>query len=127
VAVNGALEEKLDDQDAGRARSTRTLGATAPRDAAKRAGSVPAPRTAEEARGQRDAWRALARDHAGTPRGDEARVRAIEAGLLAWRLGRDRADLEAAQAEARAYLAETGAPQAERVRKALAGAASPAP
>jgi hypothetical protein len=69
----------------------------------------------------------VARDHAGTPRGDEARVRAIETGLRAWRLGGDPADLEAARAEARAYLAEPAPPQAERVRKALDAVSSPPP
>jgi anti-sigma factor RsiW len=85
-----------------------------------------APTTVEEARRARDAWRRVARNRAGTPEGDEARVRAIESSLLAWRLGHDRADLEAARTEARAYLAEEAAPQKDRVRRALAGA-SPAP
>jgi hypothetical protein len=84
-----------------------------------------APTTVEEARRARDAWRAVARNRAGTAEGDEARVRAIESSLLAWRLGHDPADLEAARTEGRAYLVEPAAPQKDRVRRALAGASAP--
>jgi hypothetical protein len=84
------------------------------------------PASAEEARALADAWELFARDRAGDPRADEARVRAIEAGLLAWRMGGDRADVDTARRRGLAYLAEAGTPQRDRVRSALEGA-SPAP
>jgi hypothetical protein len=79
----------------------------------------PTPRDADGWRGRRDAWRAFVATHPGSPRADEARVRAIEAGLEAWRAGGERADLDRARADARAYLARDDAQQAERVRRDL--------
>ena len=73
--------------------------------------------SAAQARALRDAWDLFARDV--PPRADEARVRAIEAGALAWRLGHDPDDLAAARARARAYLDAETAPQAARVRVLL--------
>ena len=77
-------------------------------------------RSAAEARAARDAWRTFVRDDPAGPRADEARVRAIEAGAEAWRLGRDEADRADAEREARQYLARTDARQSDRVRAALA-------
>jgi hypothetical protein len=75
--------------------------------------------TAAQARALREAWELFARDVAADARADEARVRAIEAGVRAWKLGHDDADLAAARARGRAYLAMENAPQAARVRAAL--------
>ena len=75
--------------------------------------------SAAQARALRDAWDLFARDVPAAPRADEARVRAIEAGALAWRLGHDPDDLAAARARARAYLDAETAPQAARVRALL--------
>ena len=75
--------------------------------------------SAAQARALRDAWDLFARDVHAPPRADEARVRAIEAGALAWRLGHDPDDLAAARARARAYLDAETAPQAARVRALL--------
>jgi hypothetical protein len=75
--------------------------------------------SAAQARALRDAWDLFARDMPAPPRADEARVRAIEAGALAWRLGHDPDDLAAARARARAYLDAETAPQAARVRAVL--------
>ena len=75
--------------------------------------------TAPQARALRDAWELFARDVSADPRADEARVRAIEAGVRAWKLGHEEADLATARARGRAYLAAENAPQAERVRAAL--------
>jgi hypothetical protein len=75
--------------------------------------------SAADARALRDAWRALARDEATGRRADEARVRAIEAGVEAWRRGKDEADRAEAQREGREYLARPDALQAGRVRAAL--------
>ncbi len=79
------------------------------------------PATAADARALRDGWEAFARDQASGPRADEARVRAVEAGATAWRLGGDAADLARVRAAARTYLAAESAPQRERVRAALEG------
>jgi hypothetical protein len=75
--------------------------------------------TAPQARALRDAWELFARDVSADPRADEARVRAIEAGVRAWKLGHEDADLATARARGRAYLAAENAPQAARVRAAL--------
>jgi anti-sigma factor RsiW len=72
-----------------------------------------------DARALRDAWRALARDEATGRRADEARVRAIEAGVEAWRRGKGEADRAEALREGREYLARPDALQAGRVRAAL--------
>ena len=75
--------------------------------------------TAPQARALRDAWELFARDVSADPRADEARVRAIEVGVRAWKLGHEEADLATARARGRAYLAAENAPQAARVRAAL--------
>jgi hypothetical protein len=77
------------------------------------------PATLADARALRDAWETFARDQLGDPRADEARVRAIEAGAAAWRLGADPADLAHVRELGRAYLDTEGAPQRERVRAIL--------
>jgi predicted anti-sigma-YlaC factor YlaD len=79
------------------------------------------PASAAEARALREAWEMFARDRPDDPRGDEARVRAIESGITAWRLGGDKADLATARAAARAYLSVATAPQRARVQSALDG------
>jgi hypothetical protein len=75
--------------------------------------------SAAQARALREAWELFAHDVPGDPRADEARVRAIEAGVRAWTLGHDPADLATARARGRAYLEMENAPQAARVRTAL--------
>jgi hypothetical protein len=75
--------------------------------------------TVEEARALRDAWRAFARAHPDGPLAEEARVREIEAGELAWRLGCESADRQRARADAEAYLRREDAHGRERVRAAL--------
>jgi Putative zinc-finger len=77
------------------------------------------PASLAEARALRDAWEAFARDQPADSRADEARVRAIEAGVTAWRLGGDTADLARARAAAAAYLAADGSAQRPRVRALL--------
>ena len=81
----------------------------------------PRPQDADAARAQRDAWRAFARDHASHAGADEARVRALEAGAAAYRMGGDPRDLEGVRAEAEAYLARPDAAQPDRVRALLRG------
>lgn len=75
--------------------------------------------SAADARSARAAWRAFARDEGAGPRADEARVRAIEAGVEAWRRGRDEKDRDETRDEGRAYLARPDALQRDRVRAAL--------
>jgi anti-sigma factor RsiW len=75
-------------------------------------------RTAEEARAAAVAWAEHARRHPQAKTADEARVRAIEAWMTAWRLERRDADREQARALARQYLEGPG-PQAARVRARL--------
>jgi hypothetical protein len=53
------------------------------------------------------------------PEADEARVRLVETGVLAYQLGRKPKDRDIALADAREYLARTETPQAARVRDAL--------
>jgi hypothetical protein len=77
--------------------------------------------SAAQARALREAWELFARDVPADPRADEARVRAVEAGVRAWTLGHDPADLATARARGRAYLEAENAPQAARVRAALEG------
>jgi hypothetical protein len=80
----------------------------------RRAGS------ADEARALREAWRAYLRTHPTGPQLDAARVRMIESGATAWRLGHDPADLKIVRADAAAYLARPGAAQQAHVRHLLA-------
>jgi hypothetical protein len=84
------------------------------------------PTTAAEARTLARAWEAFARETPADPHADEARVRAIEATITAWRLGSDAADLAAARTAAAAYLAADRATQKARVR-ALVDALPPGP
>jgi hypothetical protein len=75
--------------------------------------------SAADARDLRDAWRALARDEGAGPRADEARVRAVEAGIEAWRRSGDEKDRAEALKDGRAYLERPDALQPGRVRAAL--------
>ena len=72
--------------------------------------------SAAQARALRDAWELFARDVPTDAHADEARVRAVEAGVLAWKLGHDPADLATARARGRAYLEAESAPQGARMR-----------
>jgi len=76
--------------------------------------------TAAEARALREAWREFAAAHPDSRRADEARVRVVETGLLAFQLGGDPADRERARADAGSYLVRPDAAQADRVRGLLA-------
>jgi hypothetical protein len=72
-------------------------------------------RTAEEARSLREDWRGFALQHAANPLADEAQVRTVAAGVDAYRIGGEAADLAQVRADAKAYLAGP-APQRARVR-----------
>jgi len=75
-------------------------------------------RTAAQARAAARAWGEHARRHPEPQTADEARVRAVEAMAIAWRLDRKPADRDQARALAQAYLAGDG-PQKGRVRAVL--------
>jgi hypothetical protein len=75
--------------------------------------------TAAEARDLARAWEVFARDLPGDRHADEAKVRAVESLVVAWRMGHAPDDLERARAAARSYLDASGARQAERVRALL--------
>jgi hypothetical protein len=77
------------------------------------------PRSDGEARSLREAWRAFVAENPDHAQADEARVRLVEAGVLAYRLGLRPRDREIAQRDASAYLARAATPQAARVRAAL--------
>lgn len=77
------------------------------------------PRSDGDARALREAWRVFVAENPDHPQADEARVRLVEAGALAYRLGRQPRDREIAQRDARAYLERPTAPRAARVRAAL--------
>lgn len=77
------------------------------------------PRTDGEARTLREQWRTFAKENPDRPEADEARVRLVEAGVLAYQLGRKPRDREIALTDGREYLGRTDAPQAARVRDAL--------
>jgi hypothetical protein len=75
-----------------------------------------APTTLASWRERRESWRSFTRDFASSPRADEARVRVIEAGAEAWRLGGEAADLTRVHEDAAAYLERRDAAQSARVR-----------
>jgi len=75
-------------------------------------------------REHREKWRSFVADYPDSRHVDEARVRAIEAGLEAWRAGGDPEDLARARADAEAYLARDDAQLKPRVRQALEEAES---
>jgi len=75
--------------------------------------------TIAEARGLREAWRAFAGGALGSE-ADEARVRVIEGGAVAYRLSGESADLELFRRDAANYLRREDAAQKDRVRGLLA-------
>ena len=83
--------------------------------------AAPAAQTVGALRARREAWRTFVGLHPKSPRADEARVRSIEAGIAAWRLGNDPVDLGQARVDAAAYLARPDAAQAVRVRAMISG------
>jgi hypothetical protein len=80
------------------------------------------PRSAEEARRRREAWRRRAEAASDAQQADAAWVRVIELGAAAWRLGNDPDDLKALRQDAEAYLARPNARETERVRSLLSEA-----
>lgn len=81
--------------------------------------AAPAAQSVGALRARREAWRTFARLYPTSPRSDEARVRAIEVGITAWRLGHDPVDLGQVRVDAAAYLSRPDAAQAVRVRAIL--------
>lgn len=78
------------------------------------------PRNADEARSLRESWRRLSAELAAPAEADAARVKVVEMGAAAWRLGRRAEDRDLLERDAAAYLQRADALQKERVRAALA-------
>jgi hypothetical protein len=76
-------------------------------------------RTRDEARDLREAWRAHLRLYPQGVRAEEARVRLVEAGHAAYRLGHEPEDLARFNEDAVAYLRRSDATQARRVQELL--------
>ncbi len=78
-----------------------------------------APRTLEEWRRLRDAWRERVRADPEGPGADEARLREIEAAAQACRAGGDEEDARVLKHDVAEYLARAHAPEQDRVRRLL--------
>jgi hypothetical protein len=78
-------------------------------------------RSAAEARSLRDAWLAFVAEAPDGPHADDARLRALEAGAAAWRLGGRPEDRAALEHDGREYLRRADGAHKERVRALLAG------
>jgi hypothetical protein len=78
-------------------------------------------RSAAEARALRDAWQTFVREDPEGAHADVARLRALEAGAAAWRLGGQRDDRAQVEKDAREYLRRPDGAHKERVRALLAG------
>jgi Putative zinc-finger len=77
------------------------------------------PANAEAARRVREQWRTFLAQGPSPRQADEARVRMVEAGVLAWRLSNNPADLIVVKRDAEAYLRRADAAQGARVRALL--------
>jgi hypothetical protein len=78
-----------------------------------------APTGADAWRERREAWRAFVETYPQSPLADEARVRAIEAGIAAWRAGGRKEDLARAEKDLAAYLDRDDALLKDRARRAV--------
>ena len=78
--------------------------------------------SAGEDRQLHDLWRAFAASYPASPRADEARVRALDALLSAYRRSGEARDRERLREEAGLYLRRHDAAQAPRVRAILEAA-----
>jgi hypothetical protein len=76
-------------------------------------------RTAQDARALREAWRVFNKTYPKGSYSDEARVRVIQLGIEAFRLGGDAKDRDKALEDAALYLRRADAAQAERVKALL--------
>lgn len=79
-----------------------------------------APKDASEARSLRESWRRFSAEAADPAEADEARVRLIAMGVLAWRFEQRPEDKSLAERDADAYLQRADARQPARVRELLA-------
>jgi hypothetical protein len=112
--VTGTLEESL-----AVTRRSRDVGQGAAWATYRSLAAGAAPRSDGEARLLREAWRSFADENPGHPQADEARVRVVEIGALAYRLGLRDQDRETALRDGQAYLERPATPRADRVRAAL--------
>ena len=127
-APRDAAEGKVEREERQEARrglcgSTATFAQTPTEETRYR--SLLARRTvsAAEDRQVHDEWRAFVASYPSSPRADEARVRALEALLSAYRRDGEARDRERLREEAGLYLQRSDAAQAPRVRALLEAAA----
>ena len=122
VDDSGSPEPRRERAALGAARKaapSRAQGANVP-DERFRSLSTRTARGADEARALRDAWLEFVRDDPDGPHADQARLRALEAGAAAWRLGGRMEDRALVEREGREYLRRADGAHHERVRALLA-------
>ena len=120
VAVEGKLER--DQAAAGVVTDSMEPAQARGEDARYRGLLARQPASADAARRLHDDWAAFAKAHPDGPRADEARVRALDALLSAYRRGGEARDLQRLREEAALYLQRSDAAQAPRVRAMLEAA-----
>jgi hypothetical protein len=128
-APRAAGKARRDDEESARLKAGRPATPAASGAAAKTADSGEAeafgrlalrqPKSAEEWRGLREAWRTLALTHPDRARADEALVRAVEAAAAAYRASGDEKDERVLERDVAEYLERKDAAQGDRVRRVL--------
>jgi hypothetical protein len=123
VQTGAAPEGKLERDQARRGGLTDSIElAQAPGEEARYRGlRARQPASADAARKLHDDWAAFAKAHADGPHADEARVRALDALLLAYHRSGEARDRQRLREEAALYLQRSDAAQALRVRAMLEG------
>jgi hypothetical protein len=121
VQSGAAPEGKLERDQARRGGLTDSMElAQAPGEEARYRGLLARqPASADAARKLHDDWAAFAKAHPDGPRGDEARVRALDALLLAYHRSGEARDRQRLREEAALYLQRSDAAQAPRVHAML--------
>jgi putative zinc finger protein len=121
VQREAAVEGKLERDQAGAGVLSDSMEPAQARgeDARYRGLLARQPASADAARKLHDDWAAFAKAHPDGPRADEARVRALDALLSAYRRGGEARDLQRLRDEAALYLQRSDAAQAHRVRAML--------
>jgi Putative zinc-finger len=123
-AAEGKVErEQREQARRGLSGSTATFAQAPTEETRYRSLLARRPASAAEDRQVHDEWRAFVASYPSSPRADEARVRALEALLSAYRREGEARDRERLREEAGLYLQRSDAAQAPRVRALLEAAA----